>query len=64
MVDAGIPALTIEIGGGRSFDRRMIPMFVEGTMNVLKQHKVVNGAMGRTSKEAGTFFGDAMQRQA
>jgi predicted deacylase len=37
----------------------MIPMFVEGTMNVLKHHQVVSGLMGRTSKEAGTFFGDA-----
>lgn len=60
LVEAGIPALTIEIGGPRYFDKRLIPLFVEGTMNVLKQHKVVNGAMGRTSKEAGTFFGDAM----
>lgn len=60
LVEAGIPALTIEIGGPRYFDKRMIPLFVEGTMNVLKQHKVVAGAMGRTSKEAGTFFGDAM----
>ena len=60
LVEAGIPALTIEIGGPRYFDKRLIPLFVEGTMNVLKQHKVVNGAMGRTSKEANTFFGDAM----
>jgi predicted deacylase len=60
LVDAGIPALTIEIGGPRYFDKRMIPLFVEGTMNVLKLHKVVDGAMGRTTKEAGTFFGDAM----
>jgi predicted deacylase len=59
LVDAGIPALTIEIGGPRYFDKRMIPMFVEGTMNVLKHHKVIDGPMGRTSKEAGTFFGDA-----
>src|SRR5262249_36278931 len=30
-VDAGIPSLTIEIGAPRSFDRRMIALFVEGT---------------------------------
>jgi predicted deacylase len=59
-IKAGIPSLTIEIGAGRYFDRRMIPMFVEGTLNVLKHHRVIAGAMGRTSKEAGTFFGDAM----
>src|SRR5574337_684336 len=60
LVEAGIPALTIEIGGPRYFDKRLIPLFVEGTMNVLKLHQVVAAPMGRTSKEAGTFFGDAM----
>lgn len=59
LVEAGIPAMTIEIGGPRSFDRRKIPMFVEGTLNVLKDHDVIAGPMGRTSKEAGTFIGDA-----
>jgi predicted deacylase len=60
-VTAGIPSLTIEIGGARYFDKRMVPMFVEGTMNVLKYHKVVPGDIGRTSKDAGTFFGDGFQ---
>lgn len=59
LVEAGIPALTIEIGGPRSFDRRKIDMFVEGGLNVLKLHKVIDGPMGRTAKEAGTFRGDA-----
>lgn len=58
-VEAGIPSLTIEIGGPRSYDARMIPLFVEGTMNVLKLHQVVSGPMGRTAKDAGTFYGDA-----
>jgi predicted deacylase len=60
LIKAGIPALTIEIGGPRYFDKRMIPMFVEGALNVLKHHGVIAGPMGRTSKEAGTFFGDAL----
>jgi predicted deacylase len=59
LVEAGIPALTIEIGGPRSYDRRMIPLFVEGGLNVLKLHGVVPGPMGRTARDAGTFFGDA-----
>jgi hypothetical protein len=58
-IEAGIPCLTIEIGGPRIFDRRKIPMFVEGTMNVLKHHKVIEGPIGRTSRDAGTFVGDA-----
>lgn len=57
---AGIPTLTTEVGAARVFDRRIIPMFVEGTMNVLKLHGVVAGPMGRTSKEAGTFSGNAL----
>lgn len=59
LVKAGIPALTIEIGGPRSFDRRKIDMFVEGGLNVLKYLQVIPGPMGRTAKDAGTFFGDA-----
>jgi predicted deacylase len=59
LVKAGIPALTIEIGGPRSFDRRKIDMFVEGGLNVLKHHKVIGGPMGRTAKDAGVFYGDA-----
>lgn len=58
-VEAGIPSLTIEIGGPRIFDQRKIPMFVEGTMNVLKSFDMVEGDIGRTSEDAGTFFGDA-----
>jgi len=58
LVEAGIPALTIEIGGPRSYDRRMIPLFVEGGLNVLKLHGVIPGPMGRTAKDAGTFYGD------
>jgi predicted deacylase len=59
LVEAGIPALTIEIGGPRAFDRRKIDMFVEGGLNVLKYHQVIAGPMGRTAKDAGTFRGDA-----
>ncbi|MBL8225676.1 MAG: succinylglutamate desuccinylase/aspartoacylase family protein [Chromatiales bacterium] len=59
LVEAGIPALTIEIGGPRSYDRRMIPLFVEGGLNVLRLHGVIPGPLGRTAKEAGTFYGDA-----
>ncbi|MCP6759971.1 MAG: succinylglutamate desuccinylase/aspartoacylase family protein [Fischerella sp. CENA71] len=53
--------ITIEIGGPRIFDARKIAMTVEGSMNVLKHYKVIDGPMGRTSKEAGTFFGDTFE---
>lgn len=60
-VDAGIPVITIEIGGPRIFDARKIAMTVEGSTNVLKHYNLINGSMGRTSKETGTFFGDAFE---
>jgi len=59
LVEAGIPALTTEVGGPRSFDRRIIPMFVEGTLNVLKHHGVIQGSIGRTADDADTFVGNA-----
>lgn len=59
LVEAGIPALTTELGGPRSFDRRIIPMFVEGMLNVLKHHGVIEGPMGRTATDTGTFIGNA-----
>jgi predicted deacylase len=38
----------------------MIALFVEGTMNVLKHHKVIEGNMGKTGKDSGIFTGDGM----
>src|SRR6516165_9811890 len=35
-INVGIPAFTSEIGASRILDLGMIPLFVEGTMNVLK----------------------------
>jgi predicted deacylase len=60
-VNAGIPVMTIEIGGPRGFDARKIAMTVEGSLNVLKHYKIIDGAMGRTAKDAGTFIGDAFE---
>jgi uncharacterized protein len=55
LVAVGIPALTPEIGTSRVLDRAMIARFVEGTMNVLKLHKVIPGAIGRTGQDTGIF---------
>ncbi len=59
LIAAGIPAFTPEIGRARVFDREMIALFVEGTMNVLKLHGVIQGAMGRTGKDSGLFIGNS-----
>lgn len=58
-IDAGIPAFTPEIGAPRILDRHMVPLFVEGTMNVLKHHGIIPGAMGRTGKDTGIFVGNS-----
>jgi predicted deacylase len=58
-IDAGIPALTPEIGAARSLNLSMIPLFVEGTLNVLKHHGIISGRMGRTGKDTGIFVGNS-----
>ncbi len=58
-IDAGIPAFTPEIGASRILDRSMIPLFVEGTMNVLKHHGIIAGPMGRTGKDTNIFIGNS-----
>jgi predicted deacylase len=57
-IAAGIPAFTPEIGAPRILDRTMIPLFVEGTLNVLKHHGVIAGPMGRTGRDTGLFVGN------
>src|SRR6185437_15040940 len=59
LIKVGIPALTPEIGAPRILDRRMIPLFVEGTMNVLKHHGIIAGTMGRTGKDTSIFVGNS-----
>lgn len=58
-IDVGIPAFTPEIGAARVLDLEMIPLFVEGTMNVLKHHGILAGPMGRTGKDVGVFVGNS-----
>ena len=58
-IDAGIPAFTPEIGASRILDHDMIPLFVEGTMNVLKHHGIIAGPMGRTGKDTNIFVGNS-----
>jgi len=59
MIDVGIPCFTPEIGAARSLDLPMISLFVEGTMNVLRHHGIIGGAMGRTGADAGTYIGNS-----
>ena len=56
---AGIPSFCPEIGAARHLDLEMVGLFVEGTMNVLKHHGIVAGAMGRTGKDVTVFVGNS-----
>jgi predicted deacylase len=58
-INVGIPAFTPEIGAPRILDRAMIALFVEGTMNVLKHHGVIGGAIGRTGRDTDVFVGNS-----
>ena len=58
-IDVGIPAFTPEVGASRILDLSMIPLFVEGTMNVLKYHGIIVGPMGRTGRDTGIFVANS-----
>lgn len=58
-INVGIPALTPEIGASRILDLNMIPLFVEGTMNVLKHHGIISGQMGRTGRDTDIFIANS-----
>ncbi|WOD40016.1 succinylglutamate desuccinylase/aspartoacylase family protein [Nodosilinea sp. E11] len=60
-IEAGIPALTIEIGEGRRFEPNKIALAVEGSLNVLKHYGMVDGPLGRTAADVGTVFGDTLE---
>jgi predicted deacylase len=56
-IDAGIPSFTPEVGVARKLDLEMIPIFVEGTMNVFKHYGMVPGKIGRTAVDANVYIG-------
>lgn len=60
-LEAGIPALTIEIGEGRRFEPEKIALAVEGSLNVLKHYGMVDGPLGRTAADVGTVFGNELE---
>lgn len=59
LVDVGIPCFTPEVGAARVLDLEKIALFVEGTMNVLKNYEIIAGPMGRTAVDANAFVGNS-----
>jgi predicted deacylase len=56
-IKAGIPSFTPEIGAARRLELDMIPLFVDGTLNVLKHYGVIPGPIGRTAVDANVLIG-------
>jgi hypothetical protein len=56
-IDAGIPCFTPEVGVARRLDLDAIPIFVEGTLNVLKHYGVIPGTIGRTAVDTNVYIG-------
>ena len=56
-IKAGIPCFTPEIGPARRLDLDMIPLFVDGTLNVFKHYGVIPGSIGRTAVDANVLIG-------
>jgi hypothetical protein len=61
LVEAGIPAITVEVGGPRSFDAPKIRAGVEGVRNVLAHYGITDGKVGRTAKDSQAFFGNDLE---
>jgi predicted deacylase len=60
LVRAGIPAITLEIGGPRGFDPAMVAAGVEGARNMLVHYKMIDAPLGRTSADRSLFVGNRL----
>ncbi len=61
LVKAGIPAVTTELGGARSFVAEMVQMGVDGNANVLAHYGVTPGPKRQTAADRGYFVGNDLE---
>lgn len=61
LVQAGIPAVTTELGGPRGFVADMVKLGVDGNANVLAYYGVLPGPLGKTAADMGAFVGDDLE---
>jgi len=61
LVTAGIPALTVELGGPRGFDTKMIRIGVEGAENLLAHYRMMDRPVGQTAKDRNVFRGNDLE---
>jgi uncharacterized protein len=60
LVRAGIPAITLEIGGPRGFDAKMIAAGVLGAENLMSHYKMLDRPLGQTAKDRKLFVGNKL----
>jgi predicted deacylase len=60
LVKAGIPAITLELGGPRGYEPDMVRAGVEGIENVLAHYGVSGQPVGRTAETVNAFRGNAL----
>lgn len=58
---ANTPAVTVEVGGPRHFDKKLIKAGVEGVVNIMADYKITADSVGRTAKDVNCFFGNDME---
>ena len=61
LVQAGIPAVTTELGGPRGFVPEMVKMGVDGNHNVLVHYGVLPGPKRQTAADRDVFIGDDIE---
>jgi predicted deacylase len=60
LVRAGIPAITLEIGGPRSFENDMIDAGVLGARNLMSHYKMLDIPLGQVAKDRQVFVGNKL----
>jgi len=61
LVRAGIPTITTELGGSRSFVPEMVKMGVDGNANVLANYGLIADPKLPTSADTGVFIGNDIE---
>jgi len=61
LVQAGIPALTVELGGPRGLDAEKIRIGVEGAENLLAHYKMTDRPVGQIAKDRNVFRGNKLE---
>jgi len=60
LVRAGIPAITLELGGPRSFDDQMVAAGTEGVDNLLSHYNMLDRPLGQTAQDRNVFVGNKL----